>query len=113
MFGCRVSFGNWKVPACKDWIKSLFGETIKNTRMNSPTINTILAQKRTAAIRSQMFFGGISGSSVSSSVGMPCKKKGDRQSRTRGHHLIQTDSDKVHFCRFPDFGAHDNFVAKV
>ena len=65
----------------------------------------------TSATRSQKFFGGTIGSSVSASVGMPCKK--NRQSRTRGHHLIKTDSDKVHFHRLPDFGAHDDFVAKV
>ena len=33
---------------------------------------TIQAQKRMFAIRSQMFFGGTAGNSVSSGVGMPC-----------------------------------------
>ena len=42
--------------------------------MNS-TISAILVQKRTPAMRSQIFFGGTKGNSVSAGVGMPCKKK--------------------------------------
>ena len=79
--------------------------------MNS-TISAILVQKRTPAMRSQIFFGGTKGNSVSAGVGMPCKKN-VHQSRARDMAVIKTDSDKVHFCGFPYFGAESNFVAKV
>src|SRR5277367_1443309 len=85
------------------------------TTKKSYCIDVILDQKMMAAMCSQMFFGGISGNSVSSGVGMPYIK----QKRWSIRKLVicgtssRTDSDKVHFCGFPDVGALNNLVAHV